>query len=113
MMGLIRAGDLDRRVTIQEEVKAGQRGAQAPVWKDIDLNPVVWASKMDITGRERIMGVVEVAKGASVIRIRWRSDISPSNRLVVDGVIHDIEHMAELGRKEGWDITTRSTGEKV
>ena len=67
-MGILRAGDLDRKITIQKKVQVVRPGMDEPQW--IDVAPNVWASKMDITGRERIAGVTETSKISSVFRIR-------------------------------------------
>ena len=43
----------------------------------------------------------------AVIRIRWRSDITTITRVVEDELIWDVLAEAELGRRDGLDLTCR------
>ena len=104
----MRAGDLDRRIRIQSRTLPTTFGDELETFTD---EATVWASKMDVTGRERIRGVVEVAEGTTVFRIRWRSGMTPKKRIIYDGTVYDISHVAEIGRREGLDITAVANGE--
>lgn len=104
----MRAGDLDRRIRIQSRTLPNTFGDNLETFED---EVTVWASKMDVTGRERIRGVVEVAEGTTVFRIRWRSGMTPEKRIIYNGMVYDIRHIAESGRREGLDITAVANGD--
>ena len=99
----MRARSLDRRITFQTFTTV-QDAAGEPIktWTDLIT---VSASKLDVTGRERFTARQELAEETTVFRIRYRTDINATHRIVYDSKTYDIEGLAELGRREGLDIT--------
>ena len=99
-------GSLDRRVTIRTFTEAPDASGQPVItWSDLIT---VAASKRDVTARERFAARQELAQQTSVFRIRHRTDVTVEMRLVYDSKTYDIQGLAELGRREGLDITARA-----
>ena len=102
---MINAGQLDRRVTIeQRSVARDAAGGETVTWS---TRAEVWGSRRDITGRDRIRADQKVVEASASFLIRWRSDIASTDRLVCDGVTYDIQHMAEMGMREGLEILAK------
>ena len=101
----MRAGDLDRRVTIQSrgDVDDGF-GQPQPTWPELD---VVWAKVRRRFGREFLEGGVQ-AEADIVFTIRHRTDVTHAMRIVYDGDNYDIVSIIEIGRKEGLEIAAKA-----
>lgn len=98
----MRAGRLDRRVTLQlRTLVQDAQGQNVEAWSTL---AEVWASKRDVTGREYFAAQATNAEGSAVFQIRYRSDVTVLNRLVCEGVTYNIRHVAELGRREGLQL---------
>jgi len=98
----MRAGDLDRRVIIQRDDGTATDGKHVAAWGTV---ATVWAQKLDVAGREAFAaGIDQVELADARFKIRWRSGITPANRLLFDGVPYDIVHVGELGRREGLEL---------
>ncbi len=107
----IHAGALDRRLLIEQNT-GGVSSAGAPLetWATL---ATVWAGKRDISGREVFAAGQDMAEIASTrFIIRHRSDVTAAMRVTVDGVVYDITHIAEIGRREGLELlcVRRSAG---
>lgn len=106
---MIQAGKLDRRVTIQERTVARDAaGGETVTWVD---RATVWAAKVDVTGRELLMASQMVETAQARFRIRYRSDVEQTDRVVYDGVAYDIQHKAEIGRREGLELLVKLPSE--
>lgn len=107
----MRAGRLDRRITIQEQSTSfDDTGGQVMTWTDV---ATVWAEKVENNGQERFLSEQFIGKTARSFRIRWSETVkvvTTKHRVMFDGVDHDIVAVAELGRREGirLDCTARS-----
>lgn len=104
----MQAGRLDRRVTIEAYTATRDAaGGEARNWAEL---ATVWAEKRDLAGREFLTASQEAqAQVETLWRTRWRPDITAKMRLVHDGVIYDIEGVAELGRRDGLELRCRRT----
>lgn len=93
---------LDRRITIQRPV-ANQNAFGEPIitWTDVDA---IWAEKRDMRGMERFAAQQVMAEVDAKFVIRYRSDVTPLNRIVFDGRNYDIASVLELGRREALEI---------
>ncbi len=101
-MSELRAGALDRRVTLRAKSLANDASGQAiETWADL---ATVWAEKRDLRGREYLAAQAVNAEVETLFRIRWRSDVTPANRLTYDGKDYDIAAVAEIGRREGLEL---------
>ncbi|HEX9768436.1 MAG TPA: phage head closure protein [Kiloniellales bacterium] len=107
-MGLLNAGDMDREVTIEQ--RSLSTGTPDPV-ETWTTWATVWARRLDRTGMEVFRAGREEREGATVFRLRWIAGLSAEMRLVEDGVVYDIQSIAELGRREGWDVLATRRGD--
>lgn len=103
----MRAGNLDRQVTIQTVTEA----------TDTDFNGIeptvatlatVWAERKDLAGRTYFAAGAENSQIDAVFRIRWRSDVTTKNRLVCEGKDYLIVSVAEIGRREALEIRAKA-----
>jgi SPP1 family predicted phage head-tail adaptor len=99
----MRAGSLDRIVQLQGAVES--RTASGGVLIAWTTFATVYASRRDTLGSERLTIGVEQTSADSVWRIRWRDDVTSSTRLREGDVAWDIIAVAELGRRDGLDLT--------
>ena len=101
----MRAGAMDRRVTLQNRVLVtDNEGNTMEEFTDL---AEVYAGRRDTLGSERIASGAEVAVADAVFRIRWRSDIGTTTQLKEGDMIWDVLAQAELGRRDGLDLTCR------
>lgn len=97
----MRAGRLDRRITIQTgTVSQNALGEYVTTWAD---DATVWAEAMALRGREYFAAQQVNASVTTKFTIRWRA-LSPLNRILYDGKTYDIEHVVELGRRAALEI---------
>ena len=98
----MRAGSLDRRVTLlRRTLSRNVHGEEVVEFDELDT---VWAQKLDVTGREYFSSQHVVAEGTARFRLRYRSDLSVTDRIAYGGHTYDIQQVAELGRREALDI---------
>ena len=102
-MAPLPAGKLDRRVTSPQASETTMpSGQRVPSWSTL---ATVWAWKKDIRSRERFAAQQEIAEETTVFVIRYRDDVTVEMQLTHDGKTYRIEGLAELGRREGLEIT--------
>lgn len=100
----MQAGRLDRRVTLRKRsVSRNATGEQVATFSDL---ATVWAEKLDIAGREYFSAQQVQSGVTSRWRIRWRTDVTVLDRIRFNGIEHDIQHVAELGRRDGLELLT-------
>lgn len=96
-------GRLDRVLEIHSPSLA--QDAVGQMVETFALLATVWAAKMDIRPRERLAAQQVLATETTTFRIRHRSDVTAQCRLVCEGQTYKVEGLAEVGRREGLDIT--------
>jgi SPP1 family predicted phage head-tail adaptor len=100
------AGPLDRRVTLRRaSVKTNDFGEDVETWGDL---AIVWAARAEVSNRERFAAQEVGATLVARFRVRYSQrihDLSPLDRIMVDGREHNITGVAEIGRREGFEIT--------
>lgn len=80
-----RTGELDQRITFQEEVKTSDgMGGNSIAWSDISIGEV-WAHVRPVGGREVTEFDRVNAEGRYLFVIRNRQDILDSYRIMWDG----------------------------
>jgi SPP1 family predicted phage head-tail adaptor len=80
---------LNRRVTLQAMSSAQDAtGEEVNGWADV---VTVWASVIDISGREFVAAMAEQSSTQTKVAIRYRDGITTSMRLIYSGRIYDIE----------------------
>lgn len=99
----MRAGQLDRRITIQQFATSPDSfGQPIETWTDV---AVVWAQITAESGGESYAAEQRTAKQVVTFTVRYRAGIRPkSHRVVYDGEIYDVENVEEIGRREGLAI---------
>ena len=90
----MQAGRLNRRCTLQQPGTAtDELGQPIPGWTDV---ATVWASIVDVSGREYVAAGGSQNSAQTKIMIRYRSGIVPSMRVVHGADTFNIE--AVLGQ---------------
>lgn len=121
----MRAGSLDRRVTIQRQtVTQSGSGEEIKVWTNVSLRRS--ASMFPVKGDERFRSPTEIADEQIEFKVRYSSDVaslSPMDRVLHPALteaqaadagyvvptrsIHDVLAVLEIGRRDGLKIITR------
>lgn len=103
----MRAGRMDRLITIQQRSDSQDSyGQPVPSWSTL---AEVWADKKDVKASERFASEQRIAEQTTVFRIYWRDDVTAKMRVSYDGKVYDINGVAEIGRREGLELTTTAT----
>lgn len=85
---MLRAGTLNRKVTIQQQTSSQDAGGQPlEVWTPV---ATVWADIRNPTGMGAIRADAQAAVVKTSIRIRWRTDIEAGMRVVHGTTIYEI-----------------------
>lgn len=98
----MRAGPLDRRITLQEErITGSPSGGMQRAWVDVAR---VWAGIRPLPGKERWQAPQAMAVRSAIWRIRWRPDVHERMRFLYRGEVWRIDGLSEIGRREGIEI---------
>lgn len=95
----MRAGKLDRRLTIRRFTETGRNEFNEPVisWADV---ATVWAQQRPNRGSERFAAAQIAGTAVMTFHIRYRSDITVQDRLVYEGQEYEIvAPPREIGRR--------------
>ena len=94
----IAAGDLTERITLQARVAGvDARGQESNEWADA---VTVWAQSLPIRGREFFAASQIQSEVAVRFRIRWRSGVAPTMRVMWRSQAHDIDSVIDVeGRR--------------
>ena len=103
---MIRAGDLDRQVTILAGTTSPDPVYGTPVktWAPL---ATVSAQVQDVlpSRGDRLSEEMVITRRPARVRMRWREDVSQANRVEIDGVqMRIVAGPAMLGRREGLEI---------
>jgi SPP1 family predicted phage head-tail adaptor len=100
------AGSLDRRITLQRSTVSDTGNAYGEPVETWTTIATVWAEKIDASANESYRAQEVGAKITRRFRIRHSSDVSglnPVDRLLYDGVVHQITGVRELqGTRNRW-----------
>lgn len=100
-----RAGLLRKRLAIEGEVAGAdddQGGIAPPTWENATT---VWGSLEGISGTEQIEGGQVNARSLYRSRIRYRTDISPQQRVTVEGRVFNVLSVVDpTGRKKELEL---------
>lgn len=110
----MRAGSLDRKITLQQHtVDRDGYGDEVKVWADLATD--IWARRIPLTGREYTSASAEqkVAGMVNRYQIRYRADVRQGMQLRIldDGLVYDIKHIAEIGRRQGLELVGEALGQ--
>ena len=104
----MRAGDMDRRVTIQERhIVYDSYGAPQETWADL---ATVWAEVRQEGGREFFSTPGVQSERKVIFRMRWMDGITVLHQVLYAGREHNIHQVRELGRRNGLELHTVTTG---
>ena len=95
----MRAGKLDRRVTIRRLTETGRTPLNEPIlsWTDV---ATVWGQQRPNRGSERFEAGQVSGAAVLTFHIRYRADLSVKDRLVYEGREYEIiAPPRELGRR--------------
>ncbi len=99
------ARKLDRSLWIQRPTAdEGFDGAGSGQWSNVAK---VWASVEDAlpSRGERLADGINVASRPARVRMRYRNDVTPDMRFVMDGrIMQIVAGPAELGRRDGLEF---------
>jgi SPP1 family predicted phage head-tail adaptor len=107
-MAGLRAGELDRRITLERFTATQDPGSgeEVQAW---DTLATVWASKKDISDGERFAASEVQAAISTRFVIRYSSqvaDLNAKDRLVCEGHTYQVVGVKETGRRrEGLEIS--------
>jgi SPP1 family predicted phage head-tail adaptor len=100
----VRAGALDRRITIEtNSPTVSASGHRAAGWSTF---ATIWASKRDVRGDERFRAAQIEDRVETVWRIRFRTDLDPTMRILYRGDYYEIKGIVELGRRDALELLT-------
>jgi SPP1 family predicted phage head-tail adaptor len=86
----MRAGKLNRRVTIQQPGPPRDAAGQPSTgWVDVDRGDV-WADIRYLNGRQYLTSNAEASSATVSIRVRYRPDLNATMRVVYGATIFDI-----------------------
>lgn len=102
----MKAGKMDRIVRIEQQVTAQDSfGEPIVTWAVLDT---AWAEVSPLRASERFTSQQFSAEVDTRFRLRWRSDVDATMRIIHDGAAYDIASVTEIGRREGIEIIARS-----
>lgn len=107
--------DLDTLITIQEKVVGVNESNEDEEtgWTDVASVHALRTDKAGVLSWEQYRADKLTDYLDSVFVIRYRTDVSPLNRLICNNVIYGIKAVGEFGRKRYLTITAESGGEFV
>lgn len=100
----MRAGSLDRRVTIESKtVTRDDYGAEVVSWSTF---AEVWAEVRDVNATERVADQIRTLTRLTMIKTRYVSGVTSDMRIRLneDGRVLAIVSMAQIGRRLGWSF---------
>lgn len=96
------AGRLDKQITIQKFVaERNTHGEETQTWVKLCT---VWTQVISERGRERFISAKENAEDNLVFKIRYRTDVLRSYRILYQNEVYDIKSITEIGRRDGLEI---------
>lgn len=109
------AGPLDRRIRLERFTSTTDpiSGEQVKTWATLGPDKI-FASHRRASARETLASAEIAAASSDVFEIRYDSawaDVSPLDRLIYEGVTHEIVGVSEIGRREGLRIDTVARAE--
>ena len=104
----MRAGQLDRTIIIQRvSTTVDAAGTPAEMWTDL---VTLRAQIVKGSTEEFIRGSGASDETAIAFRTWWRDGITNADRVIYEGVVHNLKEIKELGRRSGMELRTISYG---
>ncbi len=104
----MRAGKLDRSITIQRETSTvNDYGTPVKVWSDI---ATLRAEIVQASTEEFIRGWGASDETVIIFRTRYLSGVTLADRIVYGGAAHNLKEIKEIGRRRGLELRCVATG---
>ena len=103
----MRAGGLDRMVTIQRRTLVDDGYGTIETWSDLAS---VFAQVRQQGGREYLGAAQVQSERRVVFTMRWFPGLSVVDRVEHEGEPHNIVEVREIGRREGVELHTVAAG---
>lgn len=101
------AGKLDRTITIQRLTETvSPSGSVVTAWTTI---ATVRAEIVTQSASEFLTGFGEAENGTIVFRVRYLPGITTADRVLYNGVPHDLKEITEIGRRRGLELRAVAT----
>lgn len=97
----MRAGKLDRTITIQRRTETKHGPNVVSAWTDF---ATVRAEIVQQSASEFLTSFGEAETGTVIFRIRYLGGITTADRIIYDGRAHDLKEIAEIGRRRGVEL---------
>lgn len=99
----MRAGKLDRSITIEAHTRTGTTPAGAPIlsWTVV---ATVRAQIIQQSTEEYLRAYGETDSLAVIFRLRWLADVTTDHRVVFEGRTLNIRETKEIGRRHGLEL---------
>lgn len=94
----MRAGKMDRRVTLLKFEEIGRDPLNTPI-EDWVETATVWAQQRPERGAERFSAAQIAGAKVMTFHVRYRDDIGVKDRLSYEGQTFEITDVRELGRR--------------
>lgn len=108
----MRSGDLDKSIIVQSRtLSQNETGEAVETWAKIHTADTIAAAVRPFRGAERFAAQGVIAEQIVTFKIRYRSDVTPLNRIVYDGRNYDIGAVREVGRRDGLEIDATARAE--
>lgn len=108
---LLRAGRLDRRVTIRR-AGASTRNSWGEQVPGASTETVRFAAVSPAPGTERFANAENAASAPMRFVLRWEPDlVEVTDSLLLDGRTFEIRSVTEIGRREGIEVLATARGE--
>lgn len=105
----MRAGELRQRVQIQRKTTGqGSLGQPSTSWQVLTD---VWADIRHLSGMEGIKAGAITSTVQASCRLRWRDDVTPADRIAINGTAYNIEAVLPDTRRQFVDLVLKSTGQ--
>ena len=108
----MRAGRLDNVITIQRYNVVGDDGAGNQI-REWFVLATMRAQLVKASTEELVRQYGIDSNTLIVFRTRFMAGITTADRVVHDGLLHDIKEIKEIGRRKGLEIGTISRGDEA
>ena len=103
----MRAGKLDRIITIQRETKTTNfTGYAVAAWSDITA---IRAEIVTQTSTEFLTGYGEAENGTVIFRVRYLAGITTADRVTYNDQVYDLKEITEIGRRRALELRAVAT----
>jgi SPP1 family predicted phage head-tail adaptor len=102
----MRAGRLDRRITIQRSAHSvNEYGTPVFVWSDF---ATLRAQLVESKAEEFLAGGAANDKTLAIFRVRYLAGVTNADRITYDGKAFNIREVKEIGRRKGLELRAES-----